>query len=411
MSSKFINLKIAYISYELPPDIPKGGIGTYTLQIAELIAKSGNIVHIFAGSHTRNVTEQINGVIIHRIQCKTPEDFTEKLLNNFANVNAEIDFNIVECPEIHYHALIIKKSFPNLPLVVRLHAPNYLVESLKKKYIPFIAKLRFVFGALRRGKFDLGFWRKYDYENDIECKFTQIADKITAPSETMKAWAVKNWKIEPIKIEVIPNPFIAPKALLDLPIHKLAIHKNIVFFGRLNVLKGLVNATLAMKRLLKEYPKYRFSVIGDDGPGPYNKATMRQWMQAELEDVKTQVTFLDGQPYDKLPFVLADSEIALLPSMFESFSYTCAEAMAAGKALVGSIGTGMEDMIVDSKNGMMVNPKNAKQIYNALKKLIDDNEFRYSIAVNARNDIATKYNTSAIGKQYFEFYNKAVIQA
>jgi glycogen synthase len=402
-----INIKIAYITYELPPDIPKGGIGTYTLQVAELMRKLGAIVHIFAGSNTRDVTECIDEIVIHRIKCENPKDFTEKLLNVFIKVNAENNFDIVECPEIHNHGVSIKENFPNIPLIVRLHAPNYLVENLKKKYIPFTAKLRFVLGALRRGKFDLGYWRRYDYKSDSECQFTKLADVITAPSRVMKDWVIKNWKIDASKIVVIPNPFTAPVALLNLPISKMAINKKIVFFGRLNVLKGLVNATFAVKKILKEYPQYSFTIIGDDGTGPHNMVTMRQWMQAQLEEVKKQVFFLEGQKYEELPLAIADAEIVLLPSLFESFSYTCAEAMAAGKAVIGSINTGMEDMIVDNINGILVNSENAQEIYKALKQLIEDDELRYNIAVTARLDISTKYNTSTIGNQYMDFYNIA----
>ena len=129
---KNLNLKIAYISYELPPDIPKGGIGTYTLQAAELMYEKGNEVHIFAGSYTRTISENIHGIIIHRIKCINPKNFTEKLLETFASVHEKINFDIVECPEIHNHGFGIKEKFPKINLVVRLHAPNYLVESLKK---------------------------------------------------------------------------------------------------------------------------------------------------------------------------------------------------------------------------------------------------------------------------------------
>jgi glycogen synthase len=405
-----LNLKIAYISYELPPDIPKGGIGTYTLQAANLMCKAGATVHIFAGSNSRNVTEQIDGIIIHRIMCVNPPHFSEKLLAIFTKVNLETNFNIVECPEIHHHGIEIKKNFTQIHLIIRLHAPNYLVESLKKKYIPFTTKLRFVLGALRRGKFDVGYWRKYDYTSDSEYQFAKLADTITAPSKTMKDWAVKNWEIDASTIVVIPNPFKAPLALLNLPIHREVIQKKIVFFGRLNVLKGLVNTTLAMKKILKEYPQYSFCIIGDDGPGPNNKLTMRQWMQLQFEQVKKQVFFLDGQAYEKLPLAIADAEIALLPSLFESFSYTCAEAMAAGKAVVGSIHTGMQDMIVHNQNGKLVDVENVQEIYEATKQFIDNNELRYTIAINARNDISIKYDASTIGKQYIDFYKEVAAE-
>ena len=400
-------MRIAYITYELPPDIPKGGIGTYTMQVATLMQNVGAVVHIFAGSHTRNVTEQIDGIFIHRIHCLNPQNFTDKLLDIFTKVNAETDFNLIECPEIHHHAIHIKKNFPDLPLVVRLHAPNYLVENIKKKYVPLKAKLRFVLGALRRGKIDFGYWRKYDYVSDAEYQFLKSADVITAPSKKMKDWVVKNWMIDVSKIIIIPNPFTAPDSLLNIPINEKPQHKQIIFFGRLNVLKGLVNATYAVKKILKEYPEYRFVVIGDDGYRPDNKGSMRQWMQQQFANVSSQVIFKDGQAYEHLPVALKEAEIALLPSLFESFSYTCAEAMAAGKAVVGSINTGMADMIVNNKNGLLVDVENVLEMYKAIKLLIENNELRHNMALSARTDILTKYNADNTGKQYMSIYKMA----
>ena len=400
-------MRIAYITYELPPDIPKGGIGTYTLQVAAVMKKIGAVVHIFAGSHTRNLTEESDGIIIHRIKCEGPRHFTDKLLGIFTTVHAEIDFDVIECPEIHHHAINIKKNFPSLPLVVRLHAPNYLVEYIKKTYVPLKAKLRYLLGALKRGKIDLGFWRKYDYAHDAEYQISISADVITSPSNTMKEWAVKNWKMDGSKIFIIPNPFTAPVSFLNIFINEKPQHKQIIFFGRLNVLKGLVNATYAVKKILKEYPQYSFVVIGDDGYGPDNKSSMRQWMQQQFADVLTQVIFKNGQDYKHLPLDLEKAEIALLPSLFESFSYTCAEAMAAGKAVVGSINTGMADMILNNKNGLLVDVENVLEIYKAIKLLIENNELRYNIAINARIDIITKYNADNTGKQYWSVYQSA----
>src|SRR5690606_13718964 len=97
--------------------------------------------------------------------------------------------------------------------------------------------------------------------------FTNCADCITAPSEAMKAWAVKNWHIPPEKIEVIPNLFSPSAALLNIPLIQGKENKKIIFFGRLNVLKGLVNATFALKKILAEHAEWKFVAIGDDGAG------------------------------------------------------------------------------------------------------------------------------------------------
>ena len=371
-----------------------------------MVARGAN-VHVFCGSPLRQGAAIENGYTVHRITCVNGNDFKEKLVPFFAAQHQQLSFDLAESPEINSNALLIKKMFPNLPLAVRLHAPGHLVESTKKQYYPFSAKMRFVLGGIRRGKLELGYWRRYDFTNDPDYQFCMMADTISAPSQAMKHWIVKQWKIEEKNIFVIPNPFTPPKALLQLPIPIKKNRQEVVFFGRLNVLKGLVNATLAMKKILKEFPAVHFKVIGDDGPGPVNGTDMRTWMQEQLKGVQSQVSFYAGFDYDKLPAAIADATIALLPSLFESFSYTCAEAMAAGKAVIGSKDTGM-DFIKHNRTGLLVNAHEPGAIYEAIKMLLQDDNKRFMLASNAREDIQQMFTGDKLGDEFVKFYNEAI---
>jgi glycogen(starch) synthase len=64
-------MRIAYISYEYPPDTGFGGIGTYTWQIAKAMVLQNCKVDVFTASQTREVTEQVEGVCIHRLQVES----------------------------------------------------------------------------------------------------------------------------------------------------------------------------------------------------------------------------------------------------------------------------------------------------------------------------------------------------
>lgn len=404
-------MRIAFISYEFPPDNGKGGIGTYVKQVANSLAGMGCDVHVFAGSPYRTCTEYIDGYWVHWVQCSDGNDYRNKVVNIFAAQHAVASFDVMESPEINGNAWEIKKRFNDIPLVVRLHAPDYLVESLKKHYVPFFAKLRFVLGAVRRFKWDLGYWRKYNKDTDADYQFIQLADAITAPSDTMKEWVVKNWKISPVFISVIPNLFTPSDALLNIPISEENKYKRIVFFGRLNVLKGLVNATRAMKEILTDYPDWHFRVIGDDGDGPYVGIGMRDWMKKKLQSIISHVEFLDGLNYETIPAAISETEIVLLPSLFESFSYTCVEAMAAGKAIVGSNSGGMKDLLQNGESGLLIDPENYRAIYAAVKRLIQDNELRYSMAVKARERVLTDFDATCTVEKMIAFYYQVIVAA
>lgn len=403
-------MKIALVTYEFPPDTGKGGIGTYTAQVAALLAARGAAVHVFAGTLAESYSGQENSYTVHRIQSADGFSFKKAVLPFFRKAHLNQPFDIIECPEINSNAVHIKQEYPGIPLVVRLHAPDYLVESLKKTYYPFVTKLRFVLGALRRGKLDLGFWRKYDFKNDPDYQFTHAADAISAPSNTMKHWVVKNWRIHPARIAVLPNPFTPPAPLLALEADEQPGNMNVLFFGRLNVLKGLVNATLAMKQILKEYPQCRFTVVGNDEAGPVPGSSMKEWMQQQLGASIDRVKFREGFDYNQLPTILKDASVVLLPSLFESFSYTCAEAMAAGKAVIGSRNTGMADLIDDGETGLLVNPYNRGELYAALKRLLSQPALCRTMGRQARMAIQQQSDGKQLTEGMLHFYNSCIEQ-
>lgn len=401
-------MRIAFITYEYPPETGKGGIGTYVSQLSSALPAKGWDVHVFAGSHTGDYLEETEKHHVHRILCNNGNDFNTKVVKAFTEQQKIAGFDLMECPEIGFNGWEIKKVFPTVPLVVRLHAPNHLVELLKKRYVPFTTKLRFVLGAFKRLRWDMGYWKTYNRTTDPEFRFIQLADYITAPSQAMKNWALRNWQINAKVIEVIPNIFIPSEKLLEIPVIENPEYKTIVFFGRLNVLKGLVNATRAMKKILKFYPEWKFRVIGDDGNGPYGIERMRDWMKVELKQSLSRVEFLDGMDYDFLPTAIEKAEIILLPSLFESFSYTCIEAMVGGKAVVGSNNGGMVDLIKHNKTGLLVNPESAAEIYVALKRLIDDNAFRYRLSLNARQSVLKDFESELTLNLFDSYYRKII---
>jgi glycogen(starch) synthase len=392
-------LKMAFVTYEYPPDTGGGGIGTYIFNMAKLMEDYGFIVYVFCATNKASYIQKIGRIIVHRVNCNCVTSFNYAVTEEFSVVHNDIAFDILESPEIHGNAFLIKQRFPNLPLIVKIHGPNYMVESLKKYYVTTFEKCRYVLGALRRGRIDLGYWRSYQKEEDIDFQMVSVADFVTTPSNAMRLWVVDRWGLNINEVKVLSNPFLFNKSLLDIPINQ--DEKRVVFFGRLNVLKGLVNASKAIKKFLLYNSDWRFRIIGNDGPGPSVKyPSMREWMSVELDSVFGQIEFFDGYEIDELPALLNNSCIVLLPSLFESFSYTCLEAMASGKAVVGSNVGGMDDLL-KCDNGLLINPNSVTDIYNALCELKVNKELRCRLASNARNT-SMRWRNDKIVDSYLE---------
>ena len=397
-------MHIAYISHEYPPDTGKGGIGTYTLQMATIMHQRGHHVEIFTASFERNITEKYRQIHTHRVQIKHLKEFPQIIAPIFAKAHHTKAFDVIECPEIGGEASEIIKQFPKIPLVVRLHTPAVLVTRLQNTYVPLLQKFRFVVGALLRGKFDLGYWSRHDKNQytDPDFLITQQATIITAPSEAMKQWAVNFWKISPQRIKIIANPYQPSNQLLAVEHNKE--HKRITFMGRLNVLKGLVALTRAVPMVLKKHPDWQFRFIGNDEPSHITNLTTKEWMQKQLKHFEQNIEFVDWIDYAEIPTYYAQTDIVVVPSLFESFSYVCAEAMSAGCAVIGSKHSAMRELLDNNKYGLLVNPKNSRQMAKVVLNLIENQELRITLGRKARQRVLQQYNAHKIGSQTEELY-------
>ncbi|MCF6241609.1 MAG: glycosyltransferase family 4 protein [Bacteroidales bacterium] len=401
-------MHIAYITHEYPPDTGKGGIGTYTLQMAKVMYNLGHHVEVFTASFNRNTTEKYNDILTHRIRIEQIVDFRNKVVDVFTLQHKIKKFDLIESPEIGGEAEILIQQFPEIPLVVRLHTPAVLVTRLQNTYLPLTKKIQFVLGAFLRGKIDLGFWSRHDKNkcNDPDFLITKKAAIITAPSDAMKRWAVDFWELKPERIEVIPNPYEPPKELLQL--NSKAEYKQITFIGRLNVLKGIVGLSNALHLVFSKYPDWKICFIGPDEASHIAEMSMKEWIQKKLNKFARNIEFIDWIDNNKLSKYFAETDIVVIPSLFESFSYVCAEAMSAAKAIVGSKIGGMQELLGENEYGLTINPYKPRQISNAIIKLIKNPMLRQQLGAKARQKIINEYNEVAIGNQIEGLFEKLI---
>jgi glycogen(starch) synthase len=397
-------MRIAYISHEYPLDTGKGGIGTYTYQMAQIMKNRGHEVEVFCGSYERNVSEVYDEVKTHRIKMSSKEDFRLRVVEIFKQIHNANPFDLVECPEIGAEGSFIKINFPELPLVVRFHTPAVLVTRLQNTYTPFSIKVRFILGNLLRGRIDLGFWSKHDKNQlkDPDFLITEQANALTSPSLHMKNWAHKFWKIDQKRILVVPNPFVPNPALLE--IERKGDKKRITFLGRLNVLKGIIPLTESLKSVLRLNPDWKMRFIGKSEQSHITGLTMQQFIQQELSEFADQLEFFDWISTDEIPEHLSETEILVIPSLFESFSYVCAEGMSAACAIVGSKTSAINELLEDKKSGLLVNPKNSGKISSALLYLISHKEQRLEMGAAARTRVKELYNEKLIGHKMETLY-------
>ncbi len=404
-------MKIAFISYEYPPDTATGGIATYVYQVARMMHQRGHHVEVFASSPYREGTAVEDGVVVHRILYTTNTDRRQFAIlagQLFAQRHAAIGFDVVEGPENDAHARGAIALVPDMPLVVKLHTPYFMVQELN--YVPPSRdmKLRRWVGALRRGQLPKPFpvQEPYNPLQDPERLHTLDADEITTPSQVLGDRLIAAWGLPAAKVVHLPNPYIPSADLLGLSPQTHT--QTIAFVGRLEVRKGVLSLAQAIPLILRRYPQVKVRFVGEVCPSPTNpNVSMQEYLTRLLWRYRRSLEFTRAVPLPQIPAQLAQADICVFPSRWENFPNVCLEAMAAARGIVGSKAGGMTEMLSDNA-GQLVSPEDPADIAAAVIDLLNDPHRRIAMGERARDRVLSDYNLERIGALQEASYERAI---
>lgn len=399
-------MKIAYVSFEYPPDTAVGGIATYVHQVANMMKNRGHHVEVFCGSPKRSITENIEGVTVHRKQS-TRQDFPKDIVSLFVERQAAIQFDLLESPEYLGDGYYIKQQFPLLPLVVKLHTPSFFIHEMSNFYVPALSKVRYMVGGLIRGKINKPFWKWTKKEEDPEYLITQLADQIHTPSVSLGDIVSEKWNIQRQKISNVPYPFLPNPKFLAIP----PVNNGCVFgyIGRLEVRKGLVVLTEAAKKILEEVPQSRFVIVGKSLPSHLPGIGMKEYVMQQLQQFGNRVEFMEARP-EEIPAILSTIDVCVYPSIWENFPNVCLEAMSAARGIVGSVRGGMKDMLEEPEAGLLVDPLKPGEIADAVIRLLNNKDLAVQLGKTARSKILSVYNSESIGLLMENKYKEIAIK-
>ena len=239
-------------------------------------------------------------------------------------------------------------KFFGVPVVLHAHSSDY------KEYFPSLPKLA-----------------RWWVSNSIK-----KANHLIVLSASWKKFYSDIIGINPDKITIMMNPIEFPENF------DTNIADNLVLFsGRIGDRKGtfdLINAG----SLLPNNITSNFSLMLT-GDGQINEAK-RLVNNLNLSDSVNVAGWVD---IDTLKKALSSCCIYILPSFNEGLPMGLLEAMAHGKPPITTPVGGIPELVQDNKNGLLVNPGDVKQISEALKKLLENENLRSSMGLNARESV------------------------
>jgi glycosyltransferase involved in cell wall biosynthesis len=156
-----------------------------------------------------------------------------------------------------------------------------------------------------------------------------------------------------------------------------------IFVGRLSREKGIADLLTAWARVP---PPATLVVVGPDMPGHPWDESVRAREVASSATLAGRVIFHGATP-DPAPLYRA-ADFAVVPSHWESFGLSAAEAMSSGLAVVASAVGGLTDYVVDGVNGLLVPARDPAALAVAIQNLVNDRALRMRLAAAARQTVA-----------------------
>jgi glycosyltransferase involved in cell wall biosynthesis len=141
---------------------------------------------------------------------------------------------------------------------------------------------------------------------------------------------------------------------------------HVLFAGALTPVKGVDVLLRALAEAVARGAKSRLLVAGD-GPERSRLAAL-----AAVEGVADRVQFLGHLEHVALRELMRSAIVLVLPSRSEGLPLVVLEAMASGTAVIGSRVGGIEEIVRDGWNGVLVAPNDPHALAEALIALVKD---------------------------------------
>jgi glycosyltransferase involved in cell wall biosynthesis len=399
-------MKIALMSFEYPPETGYGGIGTYTWYQARALVKLGHEVHVLAGANEPIplTAHEHDGVAVFRCRSNGLAMlglkqlaayrlwWTKNRLENGLNMyrvlkklNRQHHYDIIEMPECGAEGLLVNNLMPGTT-VVKFHSPARLIMPYYDVCRADIALCSLVerLGMVRASAF-------------------------SACSQFMARDARDKLGIRrPVK--VIPNGIdldlfdraaqVDIRRKFDLPRDRLMIF----FSGRMERRKGIHLCKEIAASVLKRY-EVAFVFAGQD---------LFNYMANEIlpylggEKLRGSIHYLGRLDLTDIRSLLSQTDIFLIPSLWENCPYSCLEAMAAGRAIVSTDQGGMPELIRDGQNGLLASTGDPTTFITCLERLIEDRPLRERLGSAARRTIEELYSDTRIARMSIDYYRECL---
>jgi D-inositol-3-phosphate glycosyltransferase len=116
---------------------------------------------------------------------------------------------------------------------------------------------------------------------------------------------------------------------------------------------------------------------------------------------------LGAVPHAEVERLLGRASVLVAPCEREGFGLAAAEAMAFGRPVVAAAGGALLELVADGETGVLVPPRDAAALREAVERLLRDPELRERLGASARTYARERFGWDAVIERTLEIYRLA----
>lgn len=240
--------------------------------------------------------------------------------------------------------------------------------------------------------------RMFDKLNSFDKLFTRFVDRFIYISEAVaKSYASQG--VPAAKGEVIHNAVEVSEFTVGGDGASVrgefgwTVQEQLVgVIGRLDWWKGHEYFLEALAQAAAQLPHLRGLIVGEPENSPMNRAYLQR-LKHLVESLKLEDKVVFTGFRTDVPRLIAALDVVVLSSSApEPFGRVVIEGMAAGKPVIATAAGGVPEIIEDGVSGILVPPKDAQALADAILKLLSDRGMAHRIGLAARQRVEERFS-------------------
>lgn len=198
----------------------------------------------------------------------------------------------------------------------------------------------------------------------------------------------------------VPEPAEARRRL-GLPENALIV----TCAGRIYTRKGQIYLARAFEEIRARHPEAHLLLAGRVSDFSYAEEVFRLLQPARADGA---VTHHDSLSRADMPEVFAATDVSVLPSLEEGLGLAAIEAMQHGVPVVASDVIGLNEVVEDGIDGLLVPAGNSGALAAAVLRIVSDASLKTALVAAARATVAKRFSNSEMCKATLAAYEDAL---